>query len=90
MTEETKTAGGASAGVSDSTQLVEHQKLKSKMIHLAAQMARRQSMPSPNEWPGWGARTPQKLWKAAKKDCDKADGQCADWAYEIRKIADAL
>jgi hypothetical protein len=68
----------------------QREKLKARLIELAAQMAMRQGMPSPDEWPGWGGGTPQKLWRAARDECDKASNQCADWAYEIGKIARAL
>lgn len=64
--------------------------LKARMIQLAAQMATRKGMPAPDDWPGWGPRVPQKLWRAARDECDKASSQCADWAYELRKIADAI
>lgn len=68
----------------------QREKLKARLIELAAQMAMRQGMPSPDEWPGWGQRVPQKLWRAAREECDRASDQCGDWAYELRKIADAL
>lgn len=68
----------------------QREKLKARLIELAAQMAMRQGMPSPDEWPGWGQRVPQKLWRAASDECDRASDQCGDWAYELRKIADAL
>ena len=65
-------------------------RLKSALISLAAQMATRRGMPAPDDWPGWGPRVPQKLWRAARGECDKAGDQCGEWAYELRKIADAL
>jgi hypothetical protein len=65
-------------------------KMKVRLIELAAQMACRQSMPAPDDWPGWGPRSPQKLWKAANEASDKASNQCADWAYELAQIARSL
>jgi len=73
-----------------STDELERRRLKGRLIELAAQMATRRGMPAPDDWPGWGLRVPQKLWRAARDECDKASDQCADWAYELRKIADAL
>lgn len=84
--EESNGAGPASV----STDLLERNRLRAKVIELAAQMATRRGMPAPDDWPGWGPRVPQKLWRAARDECDKASDQCADWAYELRKIADAL
>lgn len=78
---------GAASALDDG---LERRRLQSALITLAAQMARRQNMPSPDDWPGWSARAPQKLWRAARDECERASNQCADWAYEIRKIADAL
>lgn len=68
----------------------ESKRMKARLIELAAQMACRKGMPDPDSWPGWGSRVPQKLWRAAREECDRARDQCADWAYELRKIADAL
>ena len=73
-----------------STDGLERMRLKGRLVGLAAQMATRQGMPAPEDWPGWGPRVPQKLWRAASDECDKADRQCGDWAHELRKIADAL
>lgn len=67
----------------------ESKRMKARLIELAAQMALRKGMPDPDSWPGWGPRVPQKLWRAARDECDRARDQCADWAYELRKITDA-
>lgn len=86
---ETIEAAKMTTGASSPT-LVERGRERARMIELAAQMARRRGMPEPDDWPGWGARVPEKLWRAARDECDKASAQCADWAHELRKIADAL
>jgi hypothetical protein len=83
-----ETTGGSTAVLS--TAELERRRLRSALISLAAQMATRQGMPEPDDWPGWTARVPGKLYRAAVTDCEKASNQCADWAYELRKIADAL
>lgn len=88
--ENAQTDNSAACGQSRSTAELERDRLRSKVFELAAQMARRQNMPAPDDWPGWGARTPQKLWRAARDECDKAGDQCADWAHELGKIARAL
>lgn len=67
-----------------------NQELYGKLITIAAQIARRTNMSDPDEWPGWNSNVPQKLWKAAKYASEAADKQCADWAYELKIIADKL
>lgn len=61
----------------------------SRLIHLAAEMARRKNMVDHENWQ-WPSRASQRLWAQARKDCALADRQCADWAHELAEIVRIL
>lgn len=62
-----------------------------KLIRLAGEMVRSQSMPSPflEDWK-LPKRTPRSLMRQIKDAALKCDEQCKSWAIQIRGIVDAM
>lgn len=60
-----------------------------RLIRLAAKIAQRQGMPDVDSW-RWPARIPRALRRDATFAERLADEKCAEWATELRMIADAI
>lgn len=61
----------------------------SRLIQLAARIARREGMPDEDSW-RWPSRVPVELYRQAQKANALAHDTCGDWATELRQIADAI
>jgi len=65
--------------------------VKGKLIQLAAEMARRNNMPSMyhEDW-GWPKGMQITSWRKVFDSAKNADEQCRQWAIALRKVADEL